>query len=135
MRYITLITFLFLSLNVKSQSNIQDQIIGSWKVINASVNSKDKNHIAVANSFKNSIFSFKSNKDFIFTTTNKGELMLMMTQQFKNQKWIFEERRQLFKIGTAAGHYTNMGIFAKIENNKAVFRIYESEIDLELVKL
>ncbi|HQK40273.1 MAG TPA: hypothetical protein PLO52_09190, partial [Flavobacterium alvei] len=89
MKYLISIAFLFLTINVKSQNQSKDQIVGDWKVTNVIVKSTDKNKIDLANSFKNSIFSFKPNDYFSFTSAEKSKLIMMVVEQLKNKKWLF----------------------------------------------
>ncbi|PXY43364.1 hypothetical protein [Flavobacterium hydrophilum] len=135
MKQLLFVTFFFLSLNAKSQTAIQDQIIGSWKVENVVVKSNNKEMIELSQAFKNSVLSFKKNQDFNFTSSQKTKLISMFTQMLQNQKWIFDEKRNMIKIGTFKDRYTIMGITAKIENKKACFRLDETELNLELVKI
>ncbi|POY40866.1 hypothetical protein C3L50_05055 [Flavobacterium alvei] len=135
MKYLISIAFLFLTINVKSQNQSKDQIVGDWKVTNVIVKSTDKNKIDLANSFKNSIFSFKPNDYFSFTSAEKSKLIMMVVEQLKNKKWLFEEKSQTIRIGSAKDSYSIMFILPKIENNKASFEIGETEINLELIKI
>ncbi len=135
MKQLFFITIFFLSLNAKSQNNLKDQIIGSWKVENVIVKSTDKNIAELSQTLKNSIFSFKKNQDFNFIPKQKTQLTSMLVQMLQNQKWIFDEKRKIIRIGTAKDHYTIMGITATIENNKAYFKLDESELNLELAKI
>jgi hypothetical protein len=134
MKQLFFITILFLSINAKSQT-YKEQIIGNWKVENATIKSDNKNIKDFAQSFKNSLFSFKVNQDFIFTSTEKNQLIDMLKQHLKNTKWVFDERAEVYKIGTKQDHYNIMILIAKIEGNKAHFSIKESDINLELVKI
>ena len=121
MKHLLLFTILFLSINAKSQNHIKDQIIGSWKVENVIVKSTNKDMVELSQAFKNSVFSFKKNQDFNFTAKQKNKITSMLEQMMQNQKWIFDEKRKMIKVGTAKDRYTIMGITAKIENNKAYF--------------
>lgn len=135
MKHLLLFTIFFLSINAKSQNHIKDQIIGSWKVENVIVKSTNKDMVELSQAFKNSIFSFKRNQDFNFTAKQKNKITSMLEQMMQNQKWIFDEKRKMIKVGTAKDRYTIMGITAKIENNKAYFNLDETELNLELVKI
>jgi len=135
MKQLIFITIFFLSISAKSQTDIKDQIIGNWKVENVIVKSTNKEMVELSQAFKNSIFSFTKNQDFNFTPKQKTKLTSMFTEMLQNNKWIYDEKRKSIRIGTTKDHYTIMGITAKIENNKAYFRLEESELNLELVKI
>lgn len=135
MKHLLFITLFFLSINAKCQTDIKNQIIGNWKVENVVVKSTNKEMTELSQAFKNSIFSFKKNQDFNFTPKQKTELTSMFVEMLQNQKWIFDEKRKSIRIGTAKDRYTIMGITPKIENNKAYFKLDESELNLELVKI
>jgi hypothetical protein len=135
MKQLLFIALLFLSLNAKSQTAIKDQIIGNWKVENVIVKSTNNEMKELSKVFKNSIFSFKKNQDFNFTANQKTQLTSMFEQMLQNQKWIFDEKRKIIKIGTVKSGYNIMGITVKIENNKAYFNFDETELNLELIKI
>ncbi|SNR82790.1 hypothetical protein [Flavobacterium sp. ov086] len=135
MKQLLFITLFFLSINAKSQNHIKDQIIGSWKVENSTIKSTDKNMLEMARSFKNAIFSFRENRDFIVTSKEKNRVINMLISSLNNEKWLFDERDKKFKIGTDKDHYTIMSIAVRVENNKAYFKIDEAELNLELVKI
>jgi phosphopentomutase len=135
MKQLIFITIFFVSLSVKSQTAVKDQIIGNWKVENVIVKSTNKEMVELSQAFRNSIFSFTKNQDFNFTPKQKKKLTAMLTEMLQNQKWIFDEKKKSIRIGKANDHYTIMGITAKIENNKAYFKLEESELNLQLVKI
>jgi hypothetical protein len=135
MKQLILIALFFLSFNAKSQTAIKDLLIGNWKVENVIVKSTNKEMIELSKAFKNSIFSFKKNQDFNFTPKQKTKLTSMFEEMLQNKKWIYDEKRKSIRIGTAKDRYTIMGITPKIESNKAYFKLDESELNLELVKI
>jgi hypothetical protein len=126
---------LIFSICVQSQNDIKKQILGSWKVENIIIESKNKNIIDFANSFKNSVFSFKENRTFIFNPKSNNQLILMFINQLKNAKWIYDEKDKKIKIGTDKDHYSTMGLSIKIENNTAFFYIDETELSFQLIRI
>ncbi|GGF24771.1 hypothetical protein [Flavobacterium limi] len=135
MRQLLCVTIFLLSINAISQTDIKNQIIGSWKVENVLTKSNNKEMAELSQAFKNSIFLFKQNQDFNFTASQKSQFTSMLTQMLQNQKWLFDKKRNIIKIGTAKDRYTIMGITPKIENNKAFFSLDESGLNLVLVKI
>ncbi|PWB23088.1 hypothetical protein [Flavobacterium sp. HTF] len=89
----------------------------------------------LSQTFTNSIFSFQKNQDFNFIPKQKTQLTSMFAQMLQNQKWIFDEKRKLIRIGTTKDRYSIMGITPKIEKNNAYFKLEEVEISLELIKV
>ncbi|GAA3734059.1 hypothetical protein GCM10022422_16130 [Flavobacterium ginsengisoli] len=134
MKYLLLSITFFLFLNAKGQTSIKDQIIGNWKVKNVIVKSNSKEMTELSQTFTNSIFSFQKNQNFNFIPKQKTQLTPMFVQMLQNQKWGFEEKKNLIRIGTAKDHYSIMGITPKIEKNNAVFKLEEAELSLEVVK-
>ncbi|WPO77059.1 hypothetical protein [Flavobacterium sp. KACC 22761] len=135
MKQLLFIILFFLSLNAKSQTSIQGQIIGNWKVEKVIVPSNSKEMTELSQAFTNSIFSFQKNQDFNFIPKQKTQLTSMFVQMLQNQKWIFDEKRKLIRIGTTKDRYSIMGITPKIEKNNAYFKLEEGEISLELIKI
>lgn len=133
-RFLFIILF-FLSINAKSQTVVKDQIIGSWKVEKAKATSDNENVKNLSVAFVNSVFTFKSNQYFLFTSNEKNQLIESMIQLLDNKKWIFDKQYDMLKIGTDKDRYHTLRMIVKIENNKAFFRLNETELDLELVKI
>ncbi len=129
------ITLLLITFSVKSQTNIKENIIGGWRVEKVIIESKNKNIIDFGNSFYKSIFLFRENRDFSFSPEKNSELILMVVNQLKDAKWIFDDRDGKFKIGTDTDNYSTMSIEIKIENDKAYFHFDETDLNLELIRI
>lgn len=130
-----LILIFLLSFTVKSQNSTKEEIIGNWQVTNVVTKSNNKNIIDFSNSFKNAIFSFKENRDFMISFKKNTRLTLMTVKSLDNTKWLFDERDDKFKIGTHEDHYSIMALKVKIKGNRAYINLDETNLNLELIRI
>jgi hypothetical protein len=95
MKQLIFITIFFVSLSVKSQTAVKDQIIGNWKVENVIVKSTNKEMVELSQAFRNSIFSQKI-RILISRQSKKRSLLLCLQKCCKTKNgFLMRKKNQL----------------------------------------
>jgi len=128
-----IILFIF-SISAKSQSLSENDIIGTWNVINMQSKIQNPNMKPLIDAFKKGIFKFNENKNFELSSIKSNSLFAMVSEMTKGTKWKYNSETNLIRIGTEDDKYSTMGIQLITKNNKIVFYLEESTLKLEMKK-
>ncbi len=134
-KYIIVLKFLLVSNIIISQSIKKEDINGTWQVEKNLTKTTDPKFKDLIEGFKSSIFKFEQNGNFELYSPNKSEIFLMTLEMTKNKKWKFDNNRQLIKIGSEKDYFSIIGIYVKKNSGKIIFRVSESELQFEMMKI
>lgn len=125
---------LLIAFHLTAQKYAEKDIVGKWKVIKISKAIENPNLNGLLKSFKSATFEFKENSDFKITTSDKNELFTMFTDMTNNSKWKLDRNKFALSIGNESNGYNILKIIVVEVNNKFIFHLSETELDLEVVK-
>jgi hypothetical protein len=131
-----IILFIVLFSNaIISQDITQKKIIGKWKVIKVLKEIDNPNLKDIVKSFTTSIFEFKDNSDFKLTAANNSKLFTMITNMTNNSKWKLNQNNYVIEIDSQSDGYNILKIIVAEVNDRIIFHLSESDLDLEVQKI
>lgn len=133
-KYLFAFTILLFTNQILSQSLSEKDIVGKWKVVKILKKPESPNFNDLVKSFSSATFEFEKNLDFRLTTTDKTKLFKMLTDMTINAKWKLNKSKFAISIGTDTNKYSILKIIVVEVNNKIIFHLSESELDLEVEK-
>ena len=133
-KYLFILSILLFSNLVTSQEITQKNIIGKWKVIKVLKKIDNPNLTDIVKSFSTAIFEFKENSDFKLTTSDNSKLFSMVTNMTNYSKWKLNKNKFVINIGNQSDGYNILKIIVTEVNNKTIFHMSETELDLEVQK-
>ncbi|SEG12949.1 hypothetical protein SAMN05421847_1486 [Halpernia humi] len=106
--------------------------MGNWKVVKVlnELGNKD-----LTKGFNSSIFKFDKNFNFALKSSDKNPLFSQIESMTKNSKWKIDPQKNRVKIGNKNDNYTTMFIEVERKNEKTIFHLTESNINLEVEKI
>lgn len=135
MKKLFLILFILLfSINAFSQAITQKSIVGKWKVVAVLSKMDNPNLKDIVRGFKNSTFDFKESSAINLTTTDNSKLFSMITAMINKSKWRLKENNFVVEVGSKSDNYNIMKIIISEVNDKIIFHLHETELDLQVVK-
>ena len=133
-KYLFIFSILLFSNNMISQEITQKNIIGKWKVVNVLKNIDNPNLKDIVKSFSSATFYFKENSDFKITTADNSKLFSMLTNMTNNSKWKLNKNNFGINVGNQSNEYNILKIIITEVNDKIIFHLSETELDLEVQK-
>jgi hypothetical protein len=133
-KYLFAFTILLFTNQILSQSLSEKDIVGKWKVVKILKKPESPNFNDLVKSFSSATFEFEKNLDFRLTTTDKTKLFKMLTDMTINAKWKLNKSKFAISIGTDTNKYSILKIIVVEVNNKIIFHLSESQLDLEVEK-
>jgi hypothetical protein len=133
-KYLFAFAILLFTNHLIAQKYTEKDIVGKWKVIKISKKIENPNLNDIVKSFKSAIFEFKENSDFKITTSDKTKLFTMLTDMTNNAKWKLNHNKFAISVGNESNGYNILKIIVVEVNNKFIFHLSETELDLEVVK-
>jgi|GEM_PF-971084 len=128
---------LFISSTLFAQSITQEEIIGSWKAIEAEGLDKlpPKQAKMMENMFLDAAFKFQENGRFDIVLKNtKGIAQQEFLKTIKNSRWIFNSDKSTISIGNKSNNFKIMEIYVAEKETQIYFLLKESPLILKVVK-
>lgn len=133
-KYFIIFTIILFTNQIYSQNLTEKDIVGKWKVVKILKKPKSPNFKDLIKSFNTATFEFEENLNFKITTSDKTKLFKMLTDMTNNSKWRLNKSKYAISIGTDLDKYSIMKIIIVEVNDKIIFHLSESELDLEVQK-
>lgn len=81
------------------------------------------------------MFEFNANSSFNLSTSQNTKLFTMIADMTNNSKWKFNKNNFVISVGSEADKYSILKIIVSEVNDKIIFHLSETELDLEVQKL
>lgn len=120
--------------HILSQEFTQKDFVGKWKVVKILKKPESPNFNDIIKSFSSATFLFEENLNFRLTTLDKTKLFAMLTDMTKDAKWRLNANNYAISIGNDANKYSILKIIAVKVDNKMIFHLDETDLDLEVQK-
>ena len=120
--------------HILSQEFTQKDIVGKWKVVKILKKPESPNFNDIIKSFSSATFLFEENLNFKITTLDKTKLFAMLTDVTKEAKWRLNANNYAISIGNDSNQYNILKIILVEVDNKMIFHLDETELDLEVQK-
>jgi pantoate kinase len=120
--------------HILSQDFTQKDIVGKWKVVKILKKPESSNFNDMIKSFSSATFLFEENLNFKITTLDKTKLFAMLTDMTKDAKWRLNANNYAISIGNDSNKYSILKIIAVKVDDKMIFHLDETELDLEVQK-
>ena len=133
-KHFLILSILLFSINAFSQAITQKSIVGKWKVVAVLSKIDNPNLKDIVRGFKNSTFDFKESSAVNLTTTDNSKLFSMITAMINKSKWRLKENNFVVEVGSESDNYNIMKIIITEVNDKIIFHLHETELDLQVVK-
>ena len=133
-KQLLLFTILLFTNHIISQEFIQKNIVGKWKVVKILKKPESPNFNDIIKSFSSATFLFEENLNFKITTLDKTKLFAMLTNMTKDAKWRFNDNNYAISIGNDSNKYSILKIILVQVDDKMIFHLDETELDLEVQK-
>ncbi|NDP27215.1 MAG: hypothetical protein GZ087_07295 [Flavobacterium sp.] len=119
---------------ILSQEFTQKDIVGKWKVVKILKKPESPNFNDIIKSFSSATFLFEENLNFRITTLDKTKLFAMLADMTKDAKWRFNDNNYAISIGNDSNKYSILKIILVQVDDKMIFHLDETELDLEVQK-
>ncbi len=132
-----LLAFLFVFATAQSQTIDETFITGKWKVKKATaLKDADKAEFKeYVDGFNKATFTFNADYSFAFETKSPSKIMTQLEKMFNaKNKWIFEKKKIRIKIGKKGDGYSVASFLVRIEKDKIIFHVEETNIELVMKK-
>ncbi|WP_310559576.1 hypothetical protein [Flavobacterium sp.] len=131
-----LVVFLILLFtnHILSQEFTPKDIIGKWKVVNILKRPESPNFNDIIKSFSSATFLFEENLNFKITTLDKTKLFTMLIDVTKDAKWRLNANNYAISIGNDSNKYNILKIVVVEVDDKMIFHLDDTELDLEVQK-
>jgi len=133
-KYRFILSILLLSNSIIAQEITQINIIGKWKVVKVLKDIDNPDLKDLIKSFNSALFEFKENEDFKLTTTAGSKLFSMVTVMTNNTKWKIDKNNSAIRVGNLSDGYSILKILVSEHNGKVIFKMSETQLDLEVQK-
>lgn len=120
--------------HILSQEFTQKDFVGKWKVVKILKKPESPNFNDIIKSFSSATFLFEENLNFKITTLDKTKLFTMLTDVTKDAKWRLNTNNYAISIGNDSNKYNILKIIAVKVDDKMIFHLDETELDLEVQK-
>lgn len=120
--------------HILSQEFTQKDIVGQWKVIKILKRPESTNFNDIIKSFSSATFLFEENLNFKISTLDKTKLFSMLTDGTKDAKWRLNANNYAISIGNDTNKYSILKIIVVKVDDKIIFHMDETELDLEVQK-
>ena len=87
----------------------------------------------IEKSFSSAVFEFNADKSFKLTTRSNSKLFSMVKDMTANSKWRLNKDKTI-AIGNQSNKYSIMNIIVIAANDKIIFKMSETELNLEVQK-
>lgn len=133
-KQLLVIAILLFANHIISQEFTQKDIVGQWKVVKILKRPQSPNFNDIIKSFSSATFVFEENLNFKITTLDKTKLFNMLTDATKDAKWRLNGNNYAISIGNELNKYTILKIVLVKVDDKMIFHMDETELDLEVQK-
>lgn len=111
----------------------QDELIGTWKVVNVLNQETNVNLIELMKGFETATFQFTAQHEFNLSSSVSNEVFTRFSDMTKNSYWRLNPEKQIL-IGNSENNYSVIKIGNHFENGKTIFTFEETPIKLEVQK-
>jgi len=132
-QWLVFVFMLFVN-TVLAQEFTQKDIVGKWKVVKVLKKPAGPNFDDIIKSFSSATFLFEDNLNFRITTLDKTKLFAMLTDMTKDAKWRLNANNYAISIGNDVNKYSILKIVLVKVDEKMIFHLDETELDLEVQK-
>lgn len=133
-KQLVVIAVLLFTNHILSQEFTQKDFVGKWKVVKIVKKPESPNFNDIIKSFSSATFLFEENLNFRITTLDQTKLFSMLTDVTKDAKWRLNGNNYAINIGNDANKYSILKIIAVKVDDKMIFHLDETELDLEVQK-
>jgi len=119
---------------ILAQEFTQKDIVGKWKVVQILKKPEGPNFNDIIKSFSSATFLFEENLNFRIVTLDKTKLFAMLTDMTKDAKWRLNANNYAISIGNEANKYSILKIIVVKVDDKMIFHLDETDLDLEVQK-
>lgn len=127
-------TILLFTNHIISQEYSEKDIVGKWKVVKILKKIDNPNLDEFVKSFSSATFQFEENANFKITTLDKTKLFTMLENMTKEAKWRLNNNKFAISIGNDSNQYNILKIILVEVDDKMIFHLDETELDLEVQK-
>ena len=131
--YLFILVVTLLSNFLTSQKISENDIMGRWNVVKVSEKIDHPNFKEIEKSFSSAVFEFNADKSFKLTTRSNSKLFSMVKDMTANSKWRLNKDKTI-AIGNQSNKYSIMNIIVIAANDKIIFKMSETELNLEVQK-
>lgn len=132
--YIVIALVLMFANHSISQEYSKKDIIGKWKVIEVLKKTENPNLNDLIKSFSTASFQFNEDSSFRISTLNKSKVFDMLINMTRTAKWRLNENNFSVNIGDDLNQFNILKIIILKVDEKIVFHLTETELNLEVVK-
>jgi hypothetical protein len=127
-------TILLFTNHIISQEYSEKDIVGKWKVVKILKKIDNPNLDEFVKSFSSATFQFEENANFKITTLDKTKLFTTFIDMTKDAKWRLNSNKFAISIGNDSNKYSILKIILVEVDDKMIFHLDETELDLEVQK-
>lgn len=117
-----------------SQEFTQKDIVGRWKVVKILKRPESPNFNDIIKSFSSATFLFEENLNFKISTLDATKFFSMLTDVTKDAKWRLNANNFAISIGNDTNKYSILKIVVVKVDDKMIFHMDGTELDLEVQK-
>ncbi len=124
----------FFTNHMLSQEFTQKDIVGRWKVLKILKRPESPNFNDIIKSFSSATFLFEENLNFKISTLDTTKFFSMLTDVTKDAKWRLNANNFAISIGNDTNKYSILKIVVVKVDDKMIFHMDGTELDLEVQK-